>query len=442
MQMITLINRCTDYLFQIVGIRHPLSRIRPLPPVSWRPNPGLTSNALETGQLAERLHSLRPEVSVEDFTKQVQNPIASRGIAIWVKVLIPQLGREMILDSRTDNPVGLPPSIKALPDVGTDSPWPAPPLKSQSHNSFHSDSDNVSATLFGHGGSSCPGMFSMFSVFEQGASMEIPVEVLAFHAEGTNSICSYSVSMYSEVTGRLSAPVEGTGPALLTMWGKMLISIRPKNPAEFGGHSLIQLRSQEYIEQRGTISGFPPHRAGEYVESKGNEVYVGFHPGQRHIAAIVERGRIIFSTDIDDFLQARTRISSFTLLDGNGVPLAAKGPPYDPNLIGQIAGVRLEWEEVRGRYAHATHYRLYRMDPDEPQEFFPIGGMLTECFYVDKAYDGTRSYAYGVVPAFVDSSGVEVQGVSLDYSTLIYLRPGQKQFLKQNSGVGHVRRLK
>lgn len=433
------LGKIIDIALHVLRIRHPALRLKPLKPVTWQASRAQTIKQPSKEDLAVRLHSLRPEVSIDDFRKQVQNPIASRGIAIWVKVLLPQLGREMIMDTRVDNPEGLPLSLRKLPASGPGSPWPAAPVPVVRPHS-HAWASEVG--ILGHSGSSCPGHLSRFAVFPGSEAMEIPVEVLAFHAEGDNGLCAYSVSMYSEVTGRLSAKVPGESPAVLTMWGKMLISVRPHDPGLFGGHELIQLRSRDYIEQHGEVSGFPPHTAGEYLESNGNEVYLGFHPGQRHIKAVVERGRIIFSTDIDEFLQARTRITSFTLLDRDGNPIHADGPPYDPGLIGEIAGVRLDWTDIRGEFPFVSHYRLYRMDPDQPQEFYPIGGMLTDPTYIDVDYDGRRSYAYAVIPAFVDSAGVETQGVSLDHSMIMHLQPRSEQFTHCNMGVGHVRRMK
>jgi hypothetical protein len=419
-----------DFFSQIVGLRRSASP-KPLEPVKFDPKSVRPdSKALTRDELAARLHTLRPEVSIDDFRKQVENPIASRGIAIWVKVEI--LGREIILDSRVDNPEGMPTSLRDLPNEGPNSPWPEPIAGKDL-------SPRQGTVLKGHGGSSCPGMFSMAAVLKSRSFIEIPVEVLAFHVEGNKPEFAYGVSMFSEVTGRVSATTDADEKAALTMWGKMLISIRPRNPASFGGHELIQLRSRNYVEQHGKISGFPPHTAGEFLDSAGNEVYEGYLPGQRHLEAVVKVGRIIFSTDADDFLQARTRISLFELLDDCGNVLEAGDPPFSPDLVGRIGGVRLLWKDVRGEFPQVTHYRVYRRDPDEPQEVKLLGGMLSDPWFVDNEYDGTRSFTYAVLPAFVDSSGVEVQGVSLDHSTILNLRPNPQKFLRQNAGVGHIR---
>lgn len=92
------------------------------------------------------------------------------------------------------------------------------------------------------------GFFSRFAKESVGNSIEIPVEVLAFHAEGHNGDVAYGVTMYSEVTGRMSATGENGGT--LTMWGKMLISIRPDDPGAFGGHSYIELVSPTTFNSR------------------------------------------------------------------------------------------------------------------------------------------------------------------------------------------------
>lgn len=419
-----------DLVLHVLGVGHRRSTISPMAAVSFEPANVDTSTAIDGGKIATALNGLRPEVSVEEFRKQIRSPIASRAIAVWVKVYLPQLDRHMVFDSRTDNPKGMPDSLVGLPDEGPDSPWPAPPRELTS--------DDMGASILGHTGSSCPGMFRRVAMLQSGNHIEIPVEVLAFHAEGDNGECAYSISMFSEVTGRLTADVTRPDSAHLTMWGKMLVTIRPHKPADFGGHEFIRLRSRDYIEQKGRVSGFPPHRAGEFLESKGNEIYEGYEPGQRHICAVIEKGRIIFSTDVDDFLQARTRISKFTLIDKEGNEIDAGPPPFDPSLIGVIGGVKLAWEDIRQMHAHATHYRLYRLDPDHPEDHTMIGGVITENWFIDREYDGTRSYAYAVIPAFVDQSGTEVQGVSLDHSTIMNLRPHPSQFVTQNQGIGHI----
>jgi hypothetical protein len=222
--------RWLDATLQILRLQHPGSKLLPLAPVRWDPAARPSFSQATTDQLAVRLHSLRAEISVEDFRKQVQNPIASRGIAIWVKVKLPQLRRDMVLDTRVDNPAGLPASLRGLPDSGPGSPWPQPPSGTPGTRLQR-------VVPLGHGGSSCPGYLSKFAVFSHNDAMEIPVEVLAFHVEGQNESCAYSVSMYSEVTGRLTASARASDPAILTMWGKMLISFRAFNASEFNGRA-------------------------------------------------------------------------------------------------------------------------------------------------------------------------------------------------------------
>ncbi len=422
-----------DWGRQLLGIPAVMDVQPPVPPVTW--TPGLAPGPALPGprEVAERLHRLRPEVSIEDFEKQVQNPIASRVIAVYVEVEVPLLGKSLVFDTRVDNPDGVSPTLKALPPSGPGSPWPNPP---------QSRPQNLGPTPLGHSGSSCPGMFSGQIRSRLGSHLEIPVEVLGFHCEGRSAECAYSISMYSEVLGRVSAPLDDPSRATLNMWGKMMITIRPHDPGQFGGHAVIQLVSKDYVRQSGTVSGFPPHKAGEYVESAGDEVYVGVNPGQRHLSAIVRRGRIIFSTDIDQFLQARTRIADFTLLDREGADIPVGPPPYDPALIGRIAGVRLRWADVRATDNRVTHYLLYRMDTDRPEKKFSlVSGQLTEPVFVDRDYDGRVSFSYAVVPAFVDQVGMEVQGVSLDHSVLMAIEPRAEQFRRRNQGVGHIHRM-
>src|SRR5690348_14118530 len=87
---------------------------KPLAPVSWSPNRAQELGSISTQKLALRLHSLRPDTSVEDFAKQVRNPIASRCIAVWVKLYLPQMGVHMMFDTRADNPQGMPASLRTL----------------------------------------------------------------------------------------------------------------------------------------------------------------------------------------------------------------------------------------------------------------------------------------------------------------------------------------
>lgn len=422
-----------DRLFQAIGKPGGTNPPLPLEPVPWDPgDKAAAAETLDTEAIVKRLRALREDVSAEDFRKQVRNPIASRVLAAYVVVDIPDLKKRMVFDTRVDNPKAIPESLRNLSPEQAAQVWPQ---AEEPH-------DLTVSTPKGHGGSTCPGMFSGYALFKDGLRLEIPVEILAFHAEGHNRDVAYGITMYSEVTGRMSAPEDETSPGTLTMWGKMLISIKPDHPAQFGGHKYIELVSKDYIEQKGTVTGFPPKHPGEYLESAGNEVYVGHLPGQRHLTAIVERGRIIFSTDVDDFLQARTRITSFTLIDKHGAALDPGPLPFSPALIGKIAGAHMTWEDIRSEKNKATHYRLYRINTDDVTRVDLIGERLQVNEYTDWQYDGTRSYAYAVVPAFIDHSGAEVQGVSLDHSKIMAIKPRPEQFAHRNFGVGHVRKLK
>lgn len=103
--------------------------------------------------------------------------------------------------------------------------------------------------------------------------------------------------------------------------------------------------------------------------------------------------------------------------------------------------MRLAWNDCKTANNGVAHYRLYRMDTDYPDAVQLIGDRLASNEHVDWDYDGTRSYAYAVVPAFVDSAGVEIQGVSLDFAEVTHMRPDKSRFQKANHGVGHLRRM-
>jgi hypothetical protein len=432
---VEFIDKVMDWGRQIFGLKATMNIQPPTEKVFYTYDSKPDDTGDRAASQAQILHSLRPEVPLGDFEKQVRNPIASRMIAVYVEIDLPQLGRSMVFDTRVDNPNGMPPSLNQLPQSGDGSPWPRPPKQAKGINRFGY------VETKGHGGSSCPGYLSKFALNQSGNNLEIPVEILAFHVEGENDACGYSICMYSEVLGRVTYNVDAAA-AYLNMWGKMMITLRPHNPAEFGGHDVIQMVSRDYVRQQGSITGFPPKNTGEYISSAGGEVYVGVNPGQRHLQAIVREGRIIFSTDIDEFLQARTRISAFTLLDKAGNVLDPGPAPYDPGLIGKIAGVRFSWDEVRSRENGVTHYRCYRLDPDEPQNLILLSDKITETSFTDWGYDGTRSFAYAIVPAFVDQIGMEVQGVSLDHGMIMALEPKADVFKFRNHGVGHVRWMK
>jgi len=438
------------------------------------PHSGVPSNK----QIAERLHSLRPSVSVQQFEDQIRSPIASRMLAIWVEIHVPALKKTIILDTRTDNPEGLPPSIAEINQDSPYYPWPEPAAALRKYE----------ATMKGHGGSSCPGYLShnahiiypiddddfnprdipglggpgtppgggfpsgpdgnpirvpggvpsVASGMKANDWLEIPVEVLAFHLEGENDECAYSVAMFSEVFGKLTTTL-ADDKAKLNMWGKMMITLRPHEPKDYANQDVIQLVSAEYVRQTGTITGFPPHNPGEYIESSGNELYVGINPGQRHIEAIVKRGRIIFSTDVDDFLQARTRVTHFAIVDKDGYVLdPGSEPPYTPAILDKIAGVKMYWHDVRNEHTDVSHYLVYRVNMDSPKDFIFIGRSHIPMFY-DSEYTGREPLAYAIVPALRDNVGMEVQGVSLDLAGVAPVEPLVSQFTKRNHGVGHVR---
>ncbi|WP_425098579.1 hypothetical protein [Tropicibacter sp. S64] len=424
--------RALDLIRETVGIApgwaDPLLRPMPLEAVSFAPSGQSEAKAL-SGETSAALHRIRPEVPVSDFDKQLRNPIASRAIAVWIRMEIPALGKTLTFDSRLDNPLGLPASIAAIPAGSANDPWPEPP-------EVRVNAEKI--VLKGHGGSSCPGMFTKaIENAGQGGVLDIPVEVLAFHCEGAHPEGRYSICMYSEVLGRVTAS-PGAHAVALNMWGKMLITFEPTRPADYRGHKVIQLVSDDYVRQTGTVSGFPPHGAGEYVESKGSERYVGLNPGQRHLEAFVKQGRIIFSTDIDDFLHARTRVTGFEIVDKDGKVLQFDGPPYIVGDFSAIAGVRLSWPDIRADHPEVSYYLLYRLDPDFPKDFQFLA-RVTGNVYTDTAYSGRRSFAYAVVPAFRDQTGMEVQGVSLDHAMVMALEPDTGAFDKRNHGVGHVR---
>lgn len=424
-----------DWVRQLSGLKATID-VQPLTEkVAYRLPEKTEAVESRVQEQARILHSLRPETSLADFEKQVRNPIASRLIAVYVEIDLPQVGRSMVFDTRVDNPNGMPPSLKDLPQSGDGSPWPHPAKPVSDVNRFGF------AEVKGHGGSSCPGHLSRFALNKAGNNIEIPVEILAFHVEGENDACGYSICMYSEVLGRVTYRND-TESAYLNMWGKMMITLRPHKPSEFGGHDVIQMVSRDYVRQQGNITGFPPQKPGEYISSAGGEIYVGVNAGQRHLQAIVREGRIIFSTDVDEFLQARTRISGFTLLDKSGNELDPGPAPYDPVLIGKIAGVRFTWDDVRTAENGVTHYRCYRLDPDVPHEMKLLSDKITETSFTDWEYDGTRSFAYAIVPSFVDQIGMEVQGVSLDHGMIMALEPSADAFKFRNHGVGHVRWMK
>lgn len=423
-----------DYIREVAGV--PVQWVDPL----LRPDSVSKINLLATeiienknlpDDTAYRLHEIRPEVPVADFEKQIRNPIASRAIAIWVDLEIPALGKRLVLDTRVDNPLGVPPTISAISSNNTNYPWPADPMEKSGQQE--------GPTTKGHGGSSCPGYLSkaIENNSATGGMLDIPVEVLAFHCEGEHQEGRYSISMYSEVLGRVSAQRE-RDKVDLNMWGKMLITFEPKYPGEFRGHTVIQLVSDDYVRQTGTVTGFPPHFPGEYVESKGNERYVGLNIGQRHLEAFVKQGRIIFSTDVDDFLQARTRVSHFELLDQQGDVINLPGPPYVVDDFSIISGVKISWQDVRPFHSDVKYYVIYRMDPDFPKDFKFLARVKGNT-YVDSDYNGRRSLAYAVVPAFIDQTGMEVQGVSLDHAMVMALEPEKSAFKNRNHGVGHVR---
>ncbi len=426
------LGRYIDIARQIFRVPAQIDVQRPREPVEFVGPQAADDTSSENQKIAQALHSIRPDAPVSEYEKQVKNPIASRLIAIYAELEIPDLGITMVMDSRIDNPAGIPPSLANLPNSGDGSPWPKEP-GAPIEQSRYTD-------IKGHGGSSCPGYLTKVMQATTG-ELQIPVEILAFHVEGENAEGLYSLTMFSEVFGQVIADPQSS-MAKLNMWGKMMFTFKPNDPGRFGGHEVIQLVSEDYVRQEGTITGFPPKAAGEYISSTGGEAYVGVNPGQRHLRAVLNVGRIIFSTDVDEFLQARTRIRTFTLLDANDKPLNAGPPPYDPSLIGKIHGVKLEWSEIRDSANGVTHYRLYRIDPDFPSEVELLAEVSGAPEYIDQDYDGTRSYTYAVVPAFVDQVGMEVQGVSLDQAMVMAIEPRESQFTRRNFGVGHIRWMK
>jgi len=397
------------------------------PPVSTPALDPLAALDTQSAHAVRRFHQLRPDSDLAVLASQVKSPIASRILGHYIEVEIPLLGREMVLDSRVDNPRGTPMSLLSLPNATERDPWPKPPKVR--------DAGEFRAT--GHGGSSCPGYLTRFAFDPLRRKLEIPVEVLAFHTEGHNGEIAYSIRMCSEVTGRLSVPSDPSEPSLLSLWGKMIIAIKPDDPSAFGGHSLIELVSSNYIEQAGIVTGWPP-RPGEFIESQQPEQYRATADSQSGIFATVKRGRIVFSDEVDEFLQARSRIHTFVVLDENLEPITLDSV-NSIQTTKRIGGVRLIWGDERTPTNRVTHYRLYRMDPDHAELGMSlIGGQITGTEYVDRDYDGSKSFAYAVVPATRDNLGLEIQGVGLNTTEILHIAPSPQRFSARNQGVGHL----
>jgi hypothetical protein len=243
------------------------------------------------------------------------------------------------------------------------------------------------------------------------------VDIVAFHAEGINGEVAYSIRMHSDVKGRLDVALASNEKVgSLQLWGRMIVTIKPLDPAAFGGMEKLTLVSQRWIRQRARVTEWPP-ASGNYLESVEPESYVALDGDPNQVLAVVKKGRVIFTSLLDPFLQARTRVNSFFYVDADGKDLPARADRS------RIAGVRLVWADVRTAENRVTHYRLYRYVPGKPDSIHLFPDRISGTQFVDREFDGTVTHAYAVVPAKNDAAGEEVLGIGLDYVEVVQVQP-------------------
>jgi hypothetical protein len=375
--------------------------------------------------LAQKLIETLVEDHPEDPVKSLRQPISSRKLGMYVEMELPNLGnKKLILDTRVDNGPHTPESLRQLPSGTSSSPWPAPEVIPP----------NVPVggdpRVQGCPGSSCPRSGSISVLNGTWDAVQVPVEIVAFHGEGHNGEFAYSVRMFSDVSGRLDIPLSPIGLAahlseqlsrppgasgVLEITGQMLVTLMPRDPAAYGGMERIDLVSQSIVTQRGSMTQWPP-RLGDYLQTVGPEAYSLLSARDAPLA-IVRNGRIVFTDEIDPFLDARTRVHTFVFTDRNGnalSPTAAKE---------SISGVRLMWEDIRNPTNRVTHYRLYRALPGRPDSIEQIDELIYVSQYWDRKYDGTQTVSYAVVPCTRNVLGDEVLGIGLDYVKIAFNRP-------------------
>ncbi|HVE83243.1 MAG TPA: hypothetical protein VND93_10370 [Myxococcales bacterium] len=261
---------------------------------------------------------------------------------------------------------------------------------------------------------------------------QIPVDIVAFHAEGMTDEVAYSIRMFSDVKGRLDVALTSKEKAgALQLWGRMVVTIKPLNPAAFGGMDKLTLVSQRWVRQRARVTEWPP-ASGNYLESVEPESYVALGGEPKQVLAVVKKGRVIFTSLLDPFLQARTRVNSFFYVDSKGKDLPAGAEP------GRIAGVRLVWADVRTAENRVTHYRLYRYVPGKPETLSLFPDRISGTQFIDREHNGTVTHAYAVVPAKNDAVGEEVMGIGLDYVEVVQVQPADDTTRPDELRFGHL----
>jgi hypothetical protein len=391
--------------------------------------------------LAQRLTDTLVENHPEDIVNSLRKAIGSRKLGLYIELEIPLLNnRQIILDTRNDNGPHCPESLRQLTSGTTGSPWPAP----NPRISYVSSAGELRP--LGCPGSSCPRSGARAALNGTWDTAQVPVDIVAFHAEGHNGEVAYAVRMFSDVTGRLDIPLNPNSPAIphdltgslgkigngaaLEISGQMLVTVVPDKPEDFAGMKRIELVSQGVVTQRGIMSQWPP-RLGDFLQTVGTEAYVSVG-SPTTVLAVVKTGRIIFSDEEDPFLQARTRVNTFIFTNERGGAIVQSEP------IENIRGVRLLWDDIRNRTNRVTHYRVYRAIPGDRSSIRMISDEVFVPQYVDHEYDGTKTFSYAIVPCTRNVLGDEVIGIGLDYVSLSYVRATSDLHVDVEHVTGHL----
>jgi len=161
---------------------------------------------------------------------------------------------------------------------------------------------------------------------------------------------------------------------------------------------VMSLVSRKPVLQTGRATTWPPYNTVMRDVSGPNE-YVPIDKQDGDPVLVLWSGSITIGGEPSPFLATDIPIRSFHYVESKD--------------IGRIAGVVLQWDDVRKQVPVIDHFHVYKRAYGVDQAHTPwqqIGGHVFENTLVDKTFDGSAAVTYKVRQIFVDVLGDEVMG--------------------------------
>lgn len=231
----------------------------------------------------------------------------------------------------------------------------------------------------------------------EGRVAECGIRVLRFAQFGSAGHLTWLVQSEDGpegMRGVLRGEIDENGrlrfPARLILSGKMVLSFRESGRT-------ARLRSEGRVELEGIVGSWPPYDAGwpptsTILQLSGEPVLFREMDSQavskEPATFSLQQMWAVLGTRPSDFFSTIPRIARARVIDPSGADWRD----------GPVGGVALEWTDSRKalNLSGVTHYNIYRNQADGPVYSWSLQVRIAagKTSYVDRDFDGTRSYQY------------------------------------------------